>query len=235
MTYTIELENGVVRIDPQATEINLTNQQLSDESLKRVLRIFDHISIREHIKKLLLGHNRITYVGACSIAESIRLGFSRLDTLDLSYNSIGDNGFEIISSTIRRQNPNPCPSLRKIDISCNGITSTGAIYINKLIRRTDGIVSVLFDNNPISGEGLGHIVASKYWESFSVINTKADEAFLQFVQAYRERSDNLRDLVIMNNQLSPNNILLLSPMLTNTSIPTLQTLTIRPFHFSTQF
>ena len=28
---------------------------MSDESLKRVLRIFDHISIREHIKKLLLG------------------------------------------------------------------------------------------------------------------------------------------------------------------------------------
>ena len=27
--------------------------------------------------------NRITYVGACSIAESIRLGFSRLDTLVL--------------------------------------------------------------------------------------------------------------------------------------------------------
>ena len=26
-------------------------------------------------------------------------------------------------------------------------------------------------DNPISGEGLGHIVASKYWESFSVIST----------------------------------------------------------------
>lgn len=31
------------------------------------------------------------------------------------------------------------------------------------------------------------------------VDTKADEAFLQFVQAYRERSDNLRDLVIMSN------------------------------------
>ena len=32
----------------------------------------------------------------------------------------------------------------------NGITSTGAIYINKLIRRTDGIVSVLFDGGGVN-------------------------------------------------------------------------------------
>jgi len=62
--------------------------------LKLVLGLFDYMPLREHLRKLLLGRspsvpvfpldNKITYVGACSIAESIHAGFPQLDTFDIS-------------------------------------------------------------------------------------------------------------------------------------------------------
>lgn len=33
-------------------------------------------------------------------------------------NSIGDKGLEVIASTLRRQNPSPCPVLREFNVSC---------------------------------------------------------------------------------------------------------------------
>ena len=115
--------------------------------------------------------NRITYVGACSIAESIRLGFSRLDTLDLSCIPVSPCSRE--RQQHRRQRfrdhfvNHPSPEPQSVSVVAqdrhflygwfflwtvgNGITSTGAIYINKLIRRTDGIVSVLFDSGVVDG------------------------------------------------------------------------------------
>ncbi|KAK8810909.1 hypothetical protein WA556_003992 [Blastocystis sp. ATCC 50177/Nand II] len=222
----VELDRGVVEVDARATSLDLTNRDLSDENLKLVLGLFDYMPLREHLKKLLLGHNKITYVGACSIAESIHAGFPQLDTFDISYNSIGDKGLEVIASTLRRQNPSPCPVLREFNVSCNGITVAGALHINKLIRRTDGTLNVLFENNPINGDGLGYIISAKFWESFSINNTNADDGFQQFVRSYSGKAFNLKHLTIIHNHLSQANFPYLSSLLTCIPVPTLQTLKI---------
>lgn len=72
----------------------VVDKELPDEKLKMVLGIFDYTPLREHLKKLLLSRssvaliflldNRITYVGACGIAEAIHIGFPQLDTFDIS-------------------------------------------------------------------------------------------------------------------------------------------------------
>ena len=67
------------------------------------------------------------------------------------------------------------------------------------------ILSIDLDN-PISGEGLGFIFSSKYWESFSIISmsqifhsfedTSADDSFSLFVKSTPNKSFNLKHLTI---------------------------------------
>lgn len=139
-------------------------------------------------------------------------------------NSIGDNGIDTIASCLRRPNPPPCPSLALLDISSNGITAAGAVFVHRLVRRLDGMMNITFDSNPISGEGLGFIFSSKYWESFSIINTSADDSFPLFVKSVSNKAFNLKHLTISNNHLSPASIQALPTILTSSSVPTLQTL-----------
>ena len=164
----------------------------------------------------------LTYNGCCLLSEILRLGFKTLELIDLSHNNIGDKGFETIVTVLRRQNPIPCPSLRTLNISGNNITTAGAVLMHKLIRRSDGILSILFNDNPITGEGLGFIVSAKYWETFHIIHTNADESFTHFVTALSKYNFNLRYLTIIQNRLSQTSIRLLFLSLTRIQIPTLQ-------------
>ena len=104
----------------------------------------------------------------------------------------------------------------------NNITTAGAVLMHKLIRRSDGILSILFNDNPITGEGLGFIVSAKYWETFHIIHTNADESFTHFVTALSKYNFNLRYLTIIQNRLSQTSIRLLFLSLTRIQIPTLQ-------------
>ena len=223
-TYQIQLGASVVEIAAKSARIDLSSKQLDDQGLKRVLQVFEIVPMRECLKSLDLSNNTFTSVGAGYLADTLRMGFPYLQYLSVAGNSIGDNGIDSIASCLRRPNPPPCPSLALLDISNNGITAAGAVFVHRLIRRLDGMINVIFDNNPISGEGLGFIFSSKYWESFSIINTSADDSFSLFVKSTPNKSFNLKHLTIGQNHLSPESIQVLPTILTASSVPTLQTL-----------
>ena len=68
-----------------------------------------------------------------------------------------------------------------------GITTDGARTLHRIIRKTSGMMDVLFRgmvegivfnvDNQINGEGVGYIFSAKYWESFT-INSKMNRANL---------------------------------------------------------
>lgn len=59
-----------------------------------------------------------------------------------------------------------------------GITTDGARTLHRMIRKTSGMMDVLFRgmneenifivDNQINGEGVGYILSAKYWESFTI-------------------------------------------------------------------
>ena len=59
-----------------------------------------------------------------------------------------------------------------------GITTDGARTLHQIIRKTHGMMDVLFRgmvervvfnvDNQINGEGVGYILSAKYWESFTI-------------------------------------------------------------------
>ncbi|KAK8795339.1 hypothetical protein WA538_004713 [Blastocystis sp. DL] len=225
-TYCVPLTNGVLTIEAKSTQVILSEKLTNDDDLKCMLQVFENPSIREPLQRLVLSHNNINNIGAACLADTLRLGFPSLQYIDLSDNVIGDKGIECLSSVFRRTNILPVPLFVTLNLTNNGITAVGAVTIHKMIRRSDGMMNIIFDNNPINGEGMGFIFSSKYWESFSVVNTSVDEKFSLFVKSVPAKSFNLRHLLLAHNHLSPASLQLLPALLTSPAVPSLQSLRI---------
>ena len=123
----------------------------------------------------------------------------------------------------------------------NNITTAGAVLMHKLIRRSDGILSIVFngsldlllltrqsDNWRRTGfyrvcEVLGDVPYHPCdCTSILSVDTNADESFTHFVTALSKYNFNLRYLTIIQNRLSQTSIRLLFLSLTRIQIPTLQ-------------
>ena len=106
------------------------------------------------IISLDLGSNQIGAVGLASLAVSLP-HCAALTALNLRRNDFGEGGGVLLADMLCR-----CPTLAHLDLGNNGLTSKVAGAMAGALREGTSceLVSLRFDDNPLGGAGLTHLV-----------------------------------------------------------------------------
>ena len=105
------------------------------------------LRVNTSLTSLDLSENSIGDEGASSLSEALRVNTS-LTSLDLSENSIGDEGASSLSEALRVNT-----SLTSLDLSENSIGDEGASSLSEALRVNTSLTSLDLSDNSIGDEG----------------------------------------------------------------------------------
>lgn len=144
------------------TRLDLSICGLSDADVKNIAETLPETNITE----LILNKNKFGDVGAGALAETLKEGCTKINTLEMSANSIALAGIEALASAIPKVSDLSC-----MDLSYNGIyrvrpdsnpdhffDSRCASALARAIRQCGKLTKLILDGNPIGDEGGGAIV-----------------------------------------------------------------------------
>ena len=109
--------------------------------------LFLALRVNTSLTSLNLSRNSIGDEGANSLSQALRVNTS-LTTLNLSYNSIGDEGANFLSQALRVNT-----SLTSLNLSANYIRDEGANSLTQALRVNTSLTSLNLSHNSIRGEG----------------------------------------------------------------------------------
>jgi len=128
------------------SEVHLEKQNLNDEDMEIVVK---EAIINKQCKKLELGYNKITSVGASIIAKALN-GNTTLDILYLNKNYLSDKGIYTLTNTLSLNSS----KLSLLGLQDTGITDEGAKYIAEMLKTNTAIDRLLLSWNRISDQGV---------------------------------------------------------------------------------
>ncbi|KAK8795387.1 hypothetical protein WA588_004231 [Blastocystis sp. NMH] len=206
--------------------VDCSGKYIGDKGLASLLTSVVNANEDSVITVLNLSDSNLTCEGVRVFAKYYTDHFDHLEQLILSNNHIGNLGIEILYDAMKSRLRLKKACFSKLDISGCDITTDGAHTLHRMIRKTYGNLEVVFSNNQINGEGVGYLYSAKYWESFTIDNNTLDVTFLFFAKHVKSHSYMVKELRILNNNLSPSTILQLPSIFSSFALPSLRKLYI---------
>ena len=129
---------GKCKFDISASNVN-------DSDCSSLLLFFKHFS-EIHLR---LSHNHIGPRGCAELAKLVQDG--NLNTLDISYNNVGDQGLKSVSEALQSEE---C-KLQVLNFSGNGITVVGAKHLSNALKSEQcQLTEICLENIQLADEGV---------------------------------------------------------------------------------
>lgn len=144
--YNPRLEGKIALIEPNS-RIDFSYWNLIDQDMSIITK---KIIINKQCTELCLCGNKITSEGALTLALKL-FNNSTLETLDLSYNLIGDDGVLSLSQMLL---PNHYSSLKILSLNKNGISNDGVQYLAEMLQTNQTLTELSLSDNEIGNEGV---------------------------------------------------------------------------------
>ena len=178
------------------------------------------LRVNTSLTSLDLSNNSIGDEGASSLSDALRVNTS-LTSLNLPGNSIGDEGASSLSEALRVNT-----SLTSLDLSNNSIGVEGASSLSEALRVNTSLTSLNLRYNPIGGEGASSLsealrVNTSLTTLYLFLNSIGDEGASSLSEALRVNTS-LTSLDLSNNSIGVEGASSLSEALrVNTSLTSL--------------
>lgn len=153
------------------TSIDLSGRHLVDPDIAIIAQ---HIVQDQQCQHLDLHQNAITEQGI-SVLASVWQTYSRLETVSLAFNAIGDRGVQHLIPILLLESCH----LTKLDLDATGMTDAGATALAQALRTNRTLLYVSLGKNQINDTGM---------ESLAV--------------AIKEQHHNLKELHLHDNRLN---------------------------------
>jgi Ran GTPase-activating protein (RanGAP) involved in mRNA processing and transport len=199
-TYQNEQLQQFIEQCEQQSEVNLEKQNLTDEDMEIVVK---EAIINKQCKKLELGCNKITSVGASIIAKALNRN-ATLDILYLNKNHLSDKGIYTLATTLSLNNS----KLSFLGLQDTGITDEGVKYIAEMLKTNTAIDRLLLSWNGISDQGVKILVDAltnhnTTLQTLRLSNNKLiSDSSAEFLVEMLKQNKTLRCLDICNCKLS---------------------------------
>jgi Ran GTPase-activating protein (RanGAP) involved in mRNA processing and transport len=144
--YNPRLEGKIALIEPYS-RVDFSYWNLIDQDMSIITK---KIIINKQCTELCLCGNKITSEGTLILALKL-FNNSTLNTLDLSYNSIGDDGVYSLSQMLL---PNHYSSLKILSLNKNGISNDGVAYLAAMLQTNQTLTELSLSDNEIGNEGV---------------------------------------------------------------------------------
>lgn len=137
------LEHRILR-RIQSWTIDLEKQDLTDQDMPTVAK---YTLIKNHCKRIRLRANQITGEGCAILAKALDR-ISKLESLDLSHNHIGDLGVQYLSTAVASS------AIRTLNLEVNGITAQSAIYLAQMLEQSPTLTELYLSKNHLGDQGV---------------------------------------------------------------------------------
>lgn len=144
--YNPRLEGKIASIEAHSI-VDFAYWNLIDQDITIISK---KLIVDKQCIKLSLCGNKITCQGASTIASKLPSNFF-LKTLDLSYNSISNEGVRSISQNLSRQHPS---ALKTLSLNKNGISNDGAGYLAEMLQTNQTLLKLFLSDNEIGDQGV---------------------------------------------------------------------------------
>ncbi|CAF0740150.1 unnamed protein product [Adineta ricciae] len=161
-----DLEDLIAGQEPYSI-IDLSCQNLTDASMPCIIK---NAIYQKKCKILNLWGNRFTSKSLFVLIKALE-GNQTLQELDLSHNSLGDDGIQILSQFFSLNN---C-EIKHLDLSSNHVTDVGAQSIADMLRRNRTIKRLSLNKNDIEDTGLGGIAIAIRNGNERIVELKFDD------------------------------------------------------------
>ena len=108
------------------------------------VQLSKHLATALHLESLDLRGNYITDIGAQALASALQ--GSRLVSLNLGYNRIGDDGIKALSQVLSKS----CCQLEQLNLSCNTFGPQGTAHLAQALRKNRSLKELSLFCNHIS-------------------------------------------------------------------------------------
>ncbi|CAF0740013.1 unnamed protein product [Adineta ricciae] len=166
VAFERDLEDLIAGQDPYSI-IDLSYQNLTDASMPCIIK---NAIYRKECKILNLWGNRFTSKSLFVLIKALE-GNQTLHELDLSHNSLGDDGIQILSQFFSLNN---C-EIKHLDLSSNNVTEVGAHSIADMLRRNRTIKRLSLNKNDITDIGLVRIAEEIQNGNERIVELKFDD------------------------------------------------------------
>ena len=113
-------------LPPQATEVDLSAQNLGDEDIARLAEELALNGTVTTLQSINLGFNQVGDAGAASLASSLEKN-TTLRSINLSLNKVGAAGAASLASALEKNT-----TLQSIKLSTNEVGAAGAASLEKI-------------------------------------------------------------------------------------------------------
>ena len=144
--YNPRLEGKIASIEAHSL-VDFSYWNLIDQDISIITKKL--LADKQCIELCLCG-NKITPQGASTIASKLPSN-SFLKTLDLSYNSISNEGVRSISQNLSSKHQS---ALKTLSLNKNGISNDGAGYLAKMLQSNQTLVKLFLSDNEIGDQGV---------------------------------------------------------------------------------
>ena len=135
-----------INLNSEVNELNLSGNKITDVGLKEIVKA---IQVNTKLQNIDLSHNLISDGGISSVGDIIKINSSTLCKLNLSSNTISNNGTKTFAEAIQ-----VTTTLQDLDISQNTISDDGILAISNSLKVNDTLCKLNLSGNKMTNEGL---------------------------------------------------------------------------------
>ena len=136
----------IIDESPSHSLIDLGHQDLVDRDMDSIVQ---HVLIKKECTRLSLGGNKITSIGAASLATALSTN-TILQRLYLSDNRLCDKGVKLLAKALATSNQ----SLQILNLQENAISDAGAEHVAEMLKTNTTLVGLWLDKNDIGNVGV---------------------------------------------------------------------------------
>ena len=145
----IEILSGCFRINNTLTEINLSNNNITDKGIEKLAKA---IKINMILQNLDISCNKISSDGILTLSNCLKIS-KTLCKLNISDNNVNDHGAKYLSEVIQVSR-----ALQELNVSKNLISKEGVMMIAEACTKYKTLCKLVCTHNNLSKSGLSNII-----------------------------------------------------------------------------